>query len=112
MSFYLFLALNPDNLFKELSSIKDKWRSIGEALKVSGQRLDQFVDLSEPLLEVIVHWLKGGEDVSWDVVVDTLRSSSINETEIADKINRIYCDHRKEEKEIDEKKMYADTGES
>ena len=97
------LSLDQASLYKELSVIKDKWRSIGEGLKVPCKHLDQFVGVADPLLEVIVHWLKGVKDTpsSWDFVVATLREPSVNETELADKIYRIYCNHQQEKGETD-----------
>ena len=61
--------------------------------------MDQFEDLDEPLLEVIVHWLKGAGGVapSWDAVVVTLRDPRVSEAELADKIHRLYSDHSKDE---------------
>ena len=47
---------------------------------------------------------------SWDIVVNTLRYPSINEAELADKIERLYCDHKQKEKEIDERKEQSDSG--
>ena len=71
---------------------------------MSNQCLEQFMGLSDPLLEVIVHWLNGVGDIapSWDAVVATLRDPNISETELADKIHRLYCNHRQEEKVIKE----------
>lgn len=89
-----------DELLKQLSVVKEKWYSIGTGLNLPNKVLDQFVNLTDPLLEVIVHWLKGRRDTppSWDVIVITLRDPSINETELADKIHRLYCSHTQEEK--------------
>ena len=110
--FVIFIAMKPELIHEELYAIKDKWRSIGEGLKVPGERLDQFVGLTDPLLEVIVHWLAevGDTPPSWDTVMVTLRDLGISEAELADKIHRLHCDHRQEEKEIDERKAQADSG--
>ena len=70
--------------------------------------------VADPLLEVLVHWLKGGEatPLSWDVVVATLREPNISEADLADKIHRLYCDHKQEEKEMEKKwkEAQADSG--
>lgn len=79
-------------------AVKDKWRSIGKSLKVPGERLDKFVGLTDPLLEVIVHWLKGEGDTphSWDAVVMALREPSVSNAEQADRIHRLYCEHKQD----------------
>ena len=78
--------------------IKHKWCCIGKVLKIPSKHLEQFTGLTDPLLEVIIHWIKGVGDMppSWDAIVVSLRDPSINEAELADKISRIYCDHRQE----------------
>ena len=87
------LAISQDSLHKELLVVKDKWKIIGVGLEIPHERLDQFNDIADPLLEIIVHWLKGARGVppSWDIIVATLRDPSVNETELADKIQRVYC---------------------
>lgn len=92
----ILVVIDVKVLHKELSIVKDKWRKIGDAFKV--KCLDQICDLVDPLLEVVVHWLKRNEKVSpsWEDVVATLRSPEINEAELADKIHRLYCEHKEE----------------
>ena len=70
-------------------------------LSIPPERLNQFRDVTDPLLEVIVYWLKGSGDVppTWDDVVGILRCPSINEPELADKIHRVYCDRTQEKEE-------------
>ena len=89
-------------------AIKDKWYSIGEVLKIPPERLNHFEGVTDPLLEVIVHWLKGGRDIppTWSDIMGILRNPSINELELADKIHRIHCDHT-QEKEIKEAQGFS-----
>lgn len=63
---------------------KDKWYNIGCSLKVPIERLDQFKSLSDPLLEVLTHWLKGAAETlpSLDEVASALREQGINEVEL------------------------------
>ena len=74
--------------------------------------MDQFKGVSNPLLEVIVHWLKGVKDIppSWEFVETILRSPDIGEDELADKIHRRYCDHSEEVKALERKEAMADSG--
>lgn len=97
---YNLLALVAESVHKELSSIKDKWRELGKSLKLPSNCLSQFVGLSDPLLEVIIHWIKGAKEPtpSWDIVVTALRCPAIDEDELAEKIFRLYCDPRQKEK--------------
>ena len=84
-------------------AVKEKWRSIGESLKVPSEHLDQFACLTDPLLEVIVHWLNRGGDTppSWDAVVMALREPTISEADLADRIYRLYCEHKEDKREDD-----------
>lgn len=101
-----------EGFHKELLPVKEKWHSIGKVLKLSPERLHQFKDVTDPLMEVIVHWVKGVGDTppSWDTIVGTLRDPSVNEMEVADKIDRIYCDHVQEEKGKKTKEAQACSG--
>lgn len=96
----LILALNIDNLHNELLTVKDQWQRIGERLKIPGEHLEQFKGLTEPLLEVIVHWMKGERDTppSWSTLEDVLRDPGIDKSELADKVHRLHCASQPEEK--------------
>ena len=67
--------MNFDDVYKRLSLAKDKWYAIGCSLKVPTKQLDQFKSLSDPLLEVLTHWLKGTRETlpSMDEVVSALK---------------------------------------
>lgn len=58
--------------------------------------------VEDPLLEVIIHWLKGERNIalSWDVIVGTLRDPSVNESELADKICLLYCERKEEQEDV------------
>ncbi len=73
--------------------IKEKWHSIGQSLKIANERLKQFEGLSDPLLEVIIHWWKGTVDtlLSWDTIVSVLKDPVIQENDVAKRIERVYC---------------------
>ena len=90
---FVGIALSSDDVYKELSVIKDKWRSIANSLKIPDELLDKLEGIDDPLLEVIIHWLKGASDRSpaWDIVVSSLSDPCVSEAELADKIHRLYC---------------------
>ena len=75
--------MNFDDVYKRLSLAKDKWYAIGCSLKVPTKRLDQFKSLSDPLLEVVTHWLKGTREtlLSMDEVDSALREQGISVVE-------------------------------
>ena len=102
--------MTPDSLYKELSVIKSKWKMIGRGFKITNETLSQFEDLSDPLLEVIIHWFKGTANTSpsWDPVVNILQDPSIGEAELAHKIQRLYCIY--DEKEATGNERKADSG--
>lgn len=83
---------------------------IGRGFKIPDETLNQFEDLSNPLLEVIVHWLKGTGNTlpSWEVLISILQDPSVDEAERAGKIQRLYCNYREEEATGNERK--ADSG--
>ena len=94
--FAFYVACTIERLHEELSAIKSKWRIIGESFNIPSESLDYFADLSDPLLEVIIHWVKagrGGVPPSWDAVV-----AAVDEADLADKIYKLYCDHKEEQK--------------
>jgi hypothetical protein len=93
-----FRTITPDSLYKELSAIKSKWRVIAHSFKIPNETSRQFEGLSDPLLEVIIHWFKGAGNtmLSWDAVIQMLQDPTINEAERADKIQRLYCNYSEE----------------
>lgn len=70
----------------------------------------QFVGISDPLLEVIIHWLKGARHITptWEIVVSVLQNPNINEAQLAEKIQRFYL-HTHEEKTKSDQRS-ADSG--
>lgn len=94
---FLLVVVPIDAVYKELLGVKDKWKSIGKGLNIPNERLDLFEGVTDPLLEVIVHWLmRGDAPPSWNLIVLLLRSQNINEAELADRIKRLYCDNNEE----------------
>ena len=95
MSFSHYVDMNFDDVYKRLSLAKDKWHAIGCSLKVPTKWLDQFKSLSDPLLEVVTHWLKGARETlpSVDEVVSALREQGISVME-----PMYYYDQQKEVK--------------
>ena len=66
---------------------------IGHGFKIPDEILSQFEGLTDPLLEVIIHWFRGKGDTlpSWDAVISILRDP-VKEVELAGKIQRLYCE--------------------
>ena len=107
----IFAALTPSTLQNELSIVQDKWYKIGIGLGVPTEQLEKFVGLSNPLLEVIVHWLKGTRHppASWETVFSILQHPDINEAKLAEKIQRLYIDKHEEKTKIHQRRACSGT---
>ena len=77
----------------ELITVAHKWFNIGIQLGIDYYTLKGFEqqhkdDLSRCLSEMLHCWLKGNGKscVKWETIVEALRSPSINETGLAEKI--------------------------
>ena len=89
------LGLGVDDLgdvLEETLSSSTKWYKIGLQLKVPVAKLDgirkEFTDQEDCLCEMLKEWLKGaaGTEPSWRVLVETLRSQTVRETQLADQL--------------------------
>ena len=82
-------------LCEELSTLRYKRYQIGVQLGISHNKLMEFEKEDDPLAVSIDYWLAGNaeEGVSrcWQSVVSMLRSSQVDESGIAKKIEEKYC---------------------
>ena len=97
-SIYLFLGpphtLSLRVICEELSTVKYKSFDIGIQLGVPHHKLKEFKKEVDPLSEAVNYWLNGNAEevpVSWMSVVAALESSHVEETGLAKKIKKKYC---------------------
>ncbi len=72
-----------------LDVVARKWYMIGIQLGIPKNKLDEFQNLDDPLSEVINYWLQGnvkGAPVSWETIVEVLRTEHVGEPGLATKI--------------------------
>ena len=77
-----------------LDVVARKWYMIGIQLGIPKNKLDEFQNLDDPLSEVINYWLQGnvkGAPVSWETIVEVLRTEHVGEPGLATKIQSKYC---------------------
>ena len=85
------------DVLEETLSSSTEWYNIGLRLKVPVAKLDgigsEFSNPGKCLREVLKEWLKGaaGARPSWEVLVETLRSQTVGETQLADQLEAKYC---------------------
>jgi hypothetical protein len=83
----------------ELSSVKIKWQEIGIQLDIDVSELTSFQmshNVATPLIllsEVLSYWIDEHTDVpvTWESLVTVLRSPSVNENVLAERIHSKYC---------------------
>ena len=81
---------------EELYVARTKWYKVGLRLKVPVDILDcirkEFDDAGDQLCEAIKNWLKRvGVEPTWRALVDALRSQSVGESQLADRLEAKYC---------------------
>ena len=79
-----------------LGSIKSKWLVIGVQLGIPRNKLEEFKKEDDPLSAVIDYWLKRNVresvvPISWQSIVAALKSVYVDESGLADEINKKYC---------------------
>ena len=82
-------------VLNELFPCRAKWHNLGIQLRVDVSTLDsfkaQYDDPSDKLREVLKSWLATGENPTWRVIVETLKSPVIEEARLAMKLQQKYC---------------------
>ena len=84
---------------KEISAAASKWREIGLVLKIPQTSLDKInksrssTTAEQKLSRIIKEWFQESPSsgVSWQTLVDTLRSRAVNEEELARELEVKYC---------------------
>ena len=92
-------------VLEELMEVCSVWYYLGLQLKVRPETLDrikaQFSDSTNLLLEVLKAWLDKNDSASWKTITDALRSRSVGERSLADRLESKY---KVEETEVHESK--------
>ena len=86
--------LNLRTIREELSVVAYKWYEIGIQLGIPTYKLKEFEKKADPLTEVIDYWLKGNVEsvpVNWKSIVNALKSSHVDESGRAKRIELKYC---------------------
>lgn len=83
-------------LMRELSNnAADKWRQIGIQLNISSSRLNsidnKYKDDIDKLSETLHLWLDNDSYKSWNILCDTLQSSPVNCSDLAESLRKKYC---------------------
>ena len=84
---------------KEISAAASKWREIGLVLKIPQSSLDKVyksrssTTAEQKLSRIIKEWFQESPSsgVSWQTLVDALRSRAVNEEEVARELEVKYC---------------------
>ena len=79
------------DLLELLAEVQDRWFVIGEMLKVDNTNLRRLhqsnLPDSEKLADTLQHWIDSvSSPVTWDTIVEVLRTDYINLPRVADKI--------------------------
>lgn len=87
----------------ELGGVAHKWFKIGIQLGIPLDVLKNFKNDDDPLASVIHYWLTGNVkdkavQVSWETVVTALESTHLEESALADKISKKYCQQAEDAK--------------
>ena len=88
--------LGLDVLMRELSdNAADKWRQIGIQLKISSSRLNSidnnYKNDIDKLSEILQLWLDNDSYKSWNMLCDTLQSSPVKCSDLAESLRKKYC---------------------
>ena len=82
-------------LMEELNNISAKWNNLGLQLGVSIGRLNaiknDYHTTSDCLRETLTIWLKTFSSPSWSAIVDTLKSRTVGEVNLAVELEQKYC---------------------
>ena len=81
----------------ELGKVGEKWYKIGVQLGIPAHILNKFKKEDDPLIAALSYWLAGNLTVpvipiSWKSIVAALKSHSVEESGLAEDINKKYCE--------------------
>ena len=80
-----------------LEGVRTKWFEIGIGLGIPQTKLLEFKEESDPLSAMVGYWLMGsatefgGKPMSWNAIVEVLRSHDVGEPGLAEQISRELC---------------------
>ena len=81
-------------VMEEVLDVSAQWYHLGVQLKVRIGTLDrirtQFHDPRDQLLEMLKTWLNTGDNTSWKMLTDTLRSRSVGASQLASVLETKY----------------------
>ena len=86
--------LDLSTLCKELGTVKGKYTQIGVHLGVPYNKLQEMKREDFPLAALLNYCLEGnvkGQPLTWKAIVDALRSDTVEEAKLAEKIEKQYC---------------------
>ena len=80
-------------LLNALHPVRSSWYNIGLQLDIEFTELDNFKKMSNPMLEMLKHWLKTAvyPRPTWEAVVKALRSPSVKEIDLATQLECNCC---------------------
>ena len=82
-------------VLEEVIDVSAQWYQLGLQLKVRTGTLDkiraQFTDPGDQLLEMLKTWLNTGDNPSWNVLTEALRSRSVAKSMLAGILETKYC---------------------
>ena len=75
-------------LLNALHPVRSSWYNIGLQLDIKFTELDNFKKMSDPMLEMLKHWLKTAVNPrpTWEAVVKALKSPLVNEKKLASEL--------------------------
>ena len=85
-----------NNVRKEIHDIRSKWQDIalelGMSIKDARKIRSDFDDDKNRLLEILQWWLEREQPKpTWGVLIESLRSCTVEEHQLADALQRKYC---------------------
>ncbi len=88
-------TLTAEALLKVLLPVKKKWYIIGFKLKFDRKRLDSIKreqgQDTDKLIALCEEWVGSSVEATWTAMVGVLRSSLVEERELAETMERQYC---------------------
>ena len=83
------------HVLEEVIDVSAQWYQLGLQLKVRAGTLDriraQFTDPRDQLLEMLKTWLSSGDNPSWNILTEALRSQSVAKSALAGVLETKYC---------------------
>ena len=82
-------------LVNALQPAKHKWKKIGTNLIIAPSELEAIQcdnnDSGERLHGMLIKWIASADNPTWKNIVDALRTQSVGESRLSEKIRKRYC---------------------